>query len=457
MQPSRPRSALFLALALASPALALAQEAGSATAPAAASPAVSDPLLAKAEKLLAQRQPKSAYELLAPQEDERAGDPDYDYLLGLAALESGEASAAAFAFERCLSVDPKNGPCRVQMARAHLALGENSSARLELETVQQTSPPAEVQALVAQYLGALTSHEADQKRHIGAYAQIGLGYDSNVSSTTPETQIALPAFGGLPFLLSGVSTQESDSFRQVEAGANFEYSLDPAWALIGDASVNSRSYDDIDVFNTLVGAVAVGASYQAGPHALIAKLQTETYQLDHDPFRNLYGLLTQYQYAFSDMAAISGYAQGSRLDYHSPGTPNSDRYTLGGGYSSAFNANLSPTLYVGLYGGQELSDGELDSLSQDFYGLRLGGSLGLASNMRLTGSLSIEQRKFGGPDPLFLETREDTGTDLSVGLVYKIDRNFSVKPTYSYSNNHSNIVLSDYDRHLVSIDFRYDM
>src|SRR6218665_4050129 len=97
-----------------------------------------DPVLGKADALLSQKQPRSAYELLSPLEEERAGDPDYDYLLGLAALESGQASEAAFAFERCLAADPRNGPCRVQMARTHLALGENNSARLELQAVEKT-------------------------------------------------------------------------------------------------------------------------------------------------------------------------------------------------------------------------------------------------------------------------------------------------------------------------------
>jgi opacity protein-like surface antigen len=111
---------------------------------------------------------------------------------------------------------------------------------------------------------------------------------------------------------------------------------------------------------------------------------------------------------------------------------------------------------VGLYGGEENSEGK-DSSSQDFYGLRVGGSLGLLVNLRLTGSLSIEQRTFGGTDPLFLVTREDTGMDLSLGAIYQPASQLSLRPTYTYSKNDSNIVLSDYDRHVISLDLRYEM
>lgn len=435
------------------PALALALFALSPLALA----ATSDPTLAQAEKLLDQKQPRSAYELLAPLEDERGGDPDYDYLLGLAALESGQAGAAAFAFERCLATDPKNGPCRVQMARTHLALGENKSARLELQAVNDSQPPAEVQSMVNQYLGALKQKEVSEKRRIGAYAQVGLGYDSNVSSTTPDGQIALPAFGGLPFALSGISTQQSDEFQQAEAGASIQYAVTPAWSVLADAAVDTRAYTDIDVFDTLNVDASIGASYRAGPSNLLVKLQAGNYQLDHDAYRSLYGMLTQYQYAYSDTAAVSGYVQASHLDYHLKGMPNADRYTVGGGYSQAFNVLYVPVIYAGLYGGQEKSDVENIGLGQDFYGLRLGGNLTVLSTLRLTTSLSVEQRKFDGVSPLFLTTRKDTGTDLSLGAIYQPAQHFTVRPTYTYSNNHSNIVLSDYDRHLVSLDIRYEL
>ncbi len=152
----------------------------------------------------------------------------------------------------------------------------------------------------------------------------------------------------------------------------------------------------------------------------------------------------------------TAYVQASHLDYHLKGTPDARRYTVGAGYSQALNGDFAPALYAGLYGGQENSDGN-DYLSQDFYGLRLGGSLGLSSQVRLTASLSVEQRKFGGTDPLFLVTREDTGTDLGLGAVYQPTPHFSVRPTYTYSKNTSNIVLSDYDRHVISLDLRYGM
>lgn len=417
----------------------------------------SDPTLARAEKLLEQRQAKSAFDLLAPLEDERAGNTDYDYLYGQAALESGQAGIAAFAFERCLAVDPKNGPCRVLMASTHLALGENSSARLELETVQSSQPPQEVQALVSQYLGTLAKQETSAKRRFGAYAQLGFGYDSNVTSTTPDSQIAIPALGGSLFTLNSISTKQEDSFLQGEAGANFEYALGTAWSLIGDAGLSTRRHTDVDAFDNQSATVSLGAARRAGAHSVVAKLQAQDYQLNDDTFRSLYGLLSQYQYTLGENAAVSAYVQASHFDNHYSGHADADRYVLGGGYSQAIGGNYSPVLYAGLYGGQEVSDVEDLGLGHDFYGLRLGGSLGVSTTLRLTGSLSAEQRKFDGQSMLFQVTRDDTAVDLGLGAIYQLMPHLSLRPAYTYSISDSNIVLSDYDRHVVAIDIRYDM
>src|SRR5256885_4902460 len=87
-------------------------------------PAFADELTERARRLIEQRQVKQAYELLLPQENVRAGDPEFDHLLGIAALEVGEAERAVFALERVLAVQPNNHVARADIARAYLLLGD---------------------------------------------------------------------------------------------------------------------------------------------------------------------------------------------------------------------------------------------------------------------------------------------------------------------------------------------
>lgn len=415
-----------------------------------------DPLLAQADQLIGQGQAQAAFDLLAPLEDERAGDPDYDYLLGLAALDTGRGGIAAFAFERCLAVDPKNGPCRVQMARTHLALGENASAREELETVQSSRPPQEVSDMVTRFLGALSQRERDEKQRLDFHAQVGAGYDTNVTGTTDATVIAIPRLGGLPFILSGVSTKQEDVFYQAEAGGSLDRALSPAWRLIADASLSTRRHQDVDAFDNTSAEGGIGLGWTTGPNSVSAKLQAQDYRLNGDAFRSLYGIMAQYQHAFSERAAVSAWVQASQIDYHL-GNPDATRYTLGSGYSRALETARAATVFISAYGGKEESDVSNLGLGQDFLGMRLGGNLAMNERLALTAVVSAEQRRFDGINPIFLVEREDTGVDASLGAVWKMTGKLSLKPAYTYSSSDSNTVLSDYDRHLVSVDLRYDM
>ncbi|MFZ5558013.1 MAG: hypothetical protein ACOZDY_15065 [Pseudomonadota bacterium] len=54
--------------------------------------AAADAILEQAKELLARKDPKAAYALLEPLEPQRAGDPEYDFLLGISAIDQLAAS-----------------------------------------------------------------------------------------------------------------------------------------------------------------------------------------------------------------------------------------------------------------------------------------------------------------------------------------------------------------------------
>jgi hypothetical protein len=95
-------------------------------------------------------------------------------------------------------------------------------------------------------------------------------------------------------------------------------------------------------------------------------------------------------------------------------------------------------------------------LGHKLYGLRAGGEMRVSSAWTLFGSLSMEKRDYGGPDPLFLVNRGDTQADLRLGLSYVPLQQWTVTPSLSYTRNNSNIVVSDYDRTVITVSVRRD-
>lgn len=98
-------------------------------------------VLRDADALLNARKPADAYNLLEPLDFEYSGNVRFDYLLGIAALDSGHPDKATLALERVLSVDPNFAGARLDMARAYFQLGDLPRAKTELEAVMKQDPP----------------------------------------------------------------------------------------------------------------------------------------------------------------------------------------------------------------------------------------------------------------------------------------------------------------------------
>ena len=55
---------------------------------------------------------------MKPLEADRAGEPDFDFVLGMAAIDSGRIAEAIFALQRVVDTQPENGPARAELGRA---------------------------------------------------------------------------------------------------------------------------------------------------------------------------------------------------------------------------------------------------------------------------------------------------------------------------------------------------
>lgn len=424
---------------------------------AACPPLLADELLTQAEALIAGQKAAEAVTLLAPVEDERAGDPAFDYLIGLARLESGDPSQAIFALERCLGVEPNNGPCRVQIARAHLAVGETANARVELETIKASSPPPQVQSMVSQYLGSVSTLEKRRKEQFNSYVQLGLGHDSNTNSATSLSQVALPGFNNILFDVNPVSRSQDSLLFQGQYAASYFNRLSPTLTVLGEGSLQLRSYPDSSDYGYVSLDAGGGAAVDRGNHQFLGKLQLQTLQLGGDPFRNLTGLLGQYQYNLGGANRLAAWAQLGMLRYHQS-LRDANRTTLGAAYSGALDGHYSPVFYASLYGGSEQArDSVADAASNDFLGLRAGGALTLTPALKLNGSISHEQREYQANFPNFGKARDDGELSLNLGLAWQFAPAMSLLPNYTFTRNDSNIPLTDYERHVFSLDIRFDL
>lgn len=415
--------------------------------------------LRQAHDWLQSGQAKTAYNLLAPLEPELAGVVEFDWLFGQAALNSDRPSEAAFAFERCLAVDSANGLCRLGIARAHISLQEVASAQDELEILAQASPPPAVQDVITDYMAKLSGTEvANQDTRLTSYLQVGVGYDSNINNATARDNMALPLFNNLVFRLSRDGQQKESGFAQARFNISYSTPIATNWRFLTEANVAATGNWDTHDYDTLVSDVSVGVARRANKHQFIGRIQGQNYRLGDHSYRNMVGVLGQYAYAISDQSEVSVFAQGSRLYYKGHRLRDANRYTLGASLTQGL-ANDRAVAYFTAYGGEEdaVRGNAPKFYDHTFAGLRAGGMYLVTPRMQVEAGLGAEQRRYGGRDILFQKTRRDTYFDAYLGLNYAINRKLSIRPQYRYMNNDSNMKLYDYDRHVVTLNLRYEL
>jgi outer membrane receptor for ferrienterochelin and colicin len=180
--------------------------------------------------------------------------------------------------------------------------------------------------------------------------------------------------------------------------------------------------------------------------------------LDGQAYRDTTGALAQIQSAVAS-GQMQIFAQSNQLSYDTQAARDADRATFGIAYSQAIEANYSPSFYVSAYQGDEKVDSvQAAYLSQDFKGVRVGGGLVLTNALSLNSQLSYEQREHNQAKyPLLGLYRADDESSIAINLNWRINKHLSLQPSYTYNNNQSNIPLSDYTRHVVNIDLRFDL
>jgi len=404
----------------------------------------------EASRLLANGQANQAFALLDPLEAEQAGDRDFDLTLGLAALEVGQNTRAVFALERVLAVEPNNVRARAEIARAYLALGETQNARREFQNVKEQGVPAEVATTVDHFLSAVERLEDEGRTQVKGYLEFGAGFDSNVNSATSRNDVAVPLFGGTLFTLAPNSHQNGDSFGQWGGGINFRSPLQPRLAIIGGLTFAQRLNSNDTDFDNSNWDGNLGLTYTQDKNQYSAILQGNTFRLNGERFRDAVGFTTQWQHNYDSRNQASLYLQYANLSYPGQRVRDAERWVVGGAYAHAFREGS--VAYGGAYLGTEQEKaGNVPHLGHDLFGLRAGLQTELAPRWLGFVHANVEQRRYGGNEPMFLTTRHDLQTSINVGAHFAFNREWRITPQLSLTRNDSNIMLNDYRREVLSV------
>jgi tetratricopeptide (TPR) repeat protein len=413
--------------------------------------------LANAKGLIAAGNYSEAYNLLEPLESERAGNVDFDYHFGVAAVESGKVTRGIFALERVLATDPNNTAARSEIAKAYFMSGETATAKAEFNNVLGQHPSEELSHAIENYMSAI-DRSLGLTSTFAAYLDFAVGYDSNINAATSSSSVAAAGIApSILFNLGGASQAESSNFMNMAAGISFRQPFGKNLSVFGIVNSSNQMNWATDQFDTNALDFSLGLSYKKNIDTYTVALQSTIYNVNSESFRRSNGLTGQWQRDLDDRNQVSIFVQGAGLEYPNDEIRDADRYIVGAGWAHAFAGDKAPILFLSAYGGEENThDSTFDFLGDKIYGVRAGGQMVLNYKLVAYAATGYERRLYDETDPVFLIRRDDHQYDFTIGMRYLPIAKWTIRPQLSYLNNNSNNALYEFDRTVLSVNFRRD-
>lgn len=414
-----------------------------------------DALVRQARAMLDQGQARQAFDLLEPQETPRAGDPDFDTVLGIAANETGQFTRAVFALERALSVQPENARARAELGRALFSVGDTRASRKVLLEAKRDNIPQGAADTIDQFLQAIDRTEEAARSSVKPYIEATVGYDTNINSGPGNPNVAVPIFGGAIFTLTPSAIETKAAFMSLGGGVSGRYVLDPRWSLIGNLSGNTRGNAGHGEFNTSQVDLNAGSIYRYEKHEFSGAAQVGTYSLNGARAREQAGVVGEWTYRPDGFHQWNSYVQWGRLSYPTQQIRDANRTVFGANYAYAFRDGM--LVFAGAYIGYEKERASaVPHLGHKLAGVRMGAQKSVSDSFALFASLGFENRNYGGPDPLFLVTRRDRQVNANLGFNWVPASYWRVTPQLSLTSVKSNIATSDFNKNWLSVTVRRD-
>lgn len=423
-------------------------------------------LLQRAGDLIKGGKPGQAYSMLEPLEFEHSGEERFDFLLGVAALDSGKPDKATLAFERLLMVNPNSAAARLDMARAYFQLGDLQRAKSQFETVLKLNPSAAAQGVIKKYLDAIAAQESGKKLFLTGYVEAMYGRDSNINNATSQSQIFVDVIAANTTLAPG-NVKTADNYYGVAAGSELVYRLNARWGWYAGADLRQRGHSAYQSFDTKYLDVRAGVSLNSTADRLRAGILNGRYDLGGAHHSDGSGLKGEWLHVFSPANQLSGFIQHAKYRFADViMQPNDiDQQLMGIGWLHIFADGISTLFGTYYYGNEQDISAVITSTTPDggridgskrFNGMRIGGQTGIGDRATLFASAGGQHADYSRINPLFLRQRSDRLYDVVLGASWRLDNRWSTRAQLNYTVNDANIEIYGYDRTDVSLTIRRD-
>lgn len=394
---------------------------------------------------------------IADANQNRLGEAEFDFLYGLAALETGRYGVALLAFERVRAARPGDQYAWLQMGRALFHLGEVDRAQAEFAALAAEAKEP-LASRVKSWHDLAAERVAERRGRKRYYVELGLAHDSNVNGGLDGGGVDLSKYGFGHFHPRGDQVAVSDNRLEAAGGGEYSRLIGPGKTAFAGVDANQQLHLNAGEYNqTGIGAYA-GLAWLRGGQQWRLIGSSHLLAVDFHTHRNTIGVTGEWSAPLDSRRGVSAYGQFTRFDYTSAGGGERDSNLLGvgGGYRHALGFSGRPTIsLVGGYALDRNAKGR-DDYSRNILSLNGGASITPMPRLRVGVNQTFIISNYDAADRALGDTRKDNLQLLTVHGNYALRDRLALRGELALTRNDSNIDLFDYERKLLSFKLRYD-
>jgi outer membrane protein len=407
---------------------------------------------------------KQAFVELSAAQDKLVGNIEFDYLLGVAALDTGRNEDAIIAFERVLILNPSHAGAQLDLARAYFQTGAFDLSETGFLKLRDSKPPADALTVINRYLDAIEKLKRRNTPSFSRYIELGLGHDSNITGVPVDfTGAVFNAFALPGIQATGNSIKRSAAYFNAQGGGEYNRPVSRGYAWFIGADARGRWYNKLPDFRIAQGDARLGVSYTGGDAQGRLSLGYQAYKQDGAaPFapgeqraandRNQVTVNGDWRLRFNQRNQFIGGLQYSQIRFPSNRFEDFNQLLASVGWAHSFDRKGSPLLYLSAYAAndkalRQLPDQQSDK-SKRVWGLRGYVQYAVAPTVNIFTQLGVSERKDQSDfaRALTVVRGKDRLADASLGVLWKFQERCNLRAGYTHSRNSSNIAIFEFKR-----------
>ena len=408
-------------------------------------------LLTQLKQLVTEKEYKKAYEQ-SNEQLQYLGEVEFDYLLGISALKTNQNDSAVFAFERVIETNPYWHDARLYLVSAYLMVDNFSAAKTHaLMLTNSSATPVNIKASAQSLLDIIAYKKRLAGRTYDQNIVWGIGVDNNVNAGTEQDTIIIPNFGEI--LLSSDSQSTKDNYTQLKYRGVYTHPLNQKNSVILSINAGLYKFQELDQYDRSNAQINANYKHQEDNITWHVGGALAPLILDGDLYRTETSLTTGADVKLSKKNKIFGSVTYGKTNNKFVEELNNSFFTFNVG-TNYVSENWYQSLSLNYKDeDSEITSGEFNA--RTVLGLYYQANTQLTKNINLSAVAGHQWIKHQAEHPLFLQDRKDNLLMLSSTLGYSVNRNFAIQLSANYQEKTSNIMLFEYDRSDINLNFTY--